>query len=170
MGSPSIAFQLAVAYFSPQPIPSHLPGLTQYAVQICSTGQQVVTPGGLIYAAAQSKISPVTRSAVTAAYLQQAGRSPWRITALVLEGSAWVATALLEGGVVKVKEKYRAALPVFAGGIRTVTTLVKAEVPPGTIPDNLIPPLVQIPAGGCVELVMFAKELAVEVPFTVQVQ
>jgi len=142
------------AHFSPQP--SILPGQTEYAVTTCST-EAVTLSGGLVWAAATPTISPVTRANVLSVAKQATNMSWQRKVLMGIEFASYGVAAAASGQYVKIKE---IPGPVWAGigvALRTATTLVNQNVPAFDMPDNYLPPLMQIPAGACLEYSMFAS-------------
>lgn len=148
---PSLA-EIAIEFVE-QPV-KPLPGITQYAVFTCNSGESLARlSGGLVYkqAAAQG-ISGVTRSALLARSRRAEKLSWQRRTALALEYAAWLGSGLAATEVIRIREDlYKALLPGGALSLRTITTAIGSETPTFSVPDDMVPPFLEVSPNQCVE-------------------
>ena len=139
--------------FVKQPV-EPLPGIAQYAVFVCNNeASPTRLSGGVVYRdASKQGISGVTRSALLTLARRRSEMSWQRRSALALEYGAWVLSGLVATEVVNVREDlYKAILPTGALSLRTITTAVKQREPTFEIPDDMLPPFVEVNPEQCAE-------------------
>lgn len=142
--------------FIPQP-PS-LPALDQYTIIVCNKTDATMTVsyGQVAIEAMVQGIPLVSRVNLLAEMERTQRKSPERKLILALEAGAWIATGLMTTETIKIKERWKAALPGFAAILRIATTVAKQHVHERQLPSDLVPSLFQVPAGGCQEYTVFS--------------
>ena len=138
-------------HFAPQP--SNLPGADQYAVTVCQDGKATNMSAGKVYEAAISyDVSPLTNSTVLDLGKRATKNSMARKVALVLEVAGGLATGFMVGGIIDFEEPWiKATIPSIPIGLRTITTLTSERIPHFDLPDNMLPPMFQVPEAGCTQ-------------------
>lgn len=129
-----------------------VPGLTLYSVRACNVSPQPVAlaAAALFGDAARQGFHLATYTAIQRAVVAQDAMS-WQRKALVaIELSGGLLTALMATDAIKIEERYKAAIPVVAGGLALAQRYIKA--PKTEVPADLIPAAgVTLAPGTCAE-------------------
>lgn len=142
-----------VNYFTPS---GGFTGMWQrIGVRICNTTAAVrqQTAADFSRAAAQSGIRLATNAELLRAGAKADSMSWQRGVLLAVELAGWTTSALMASDLIKIKEAYKPAIPLFSGALRLTTTLVKA--PKFELPSDPRPAIVQLDAGACGDFTVF---------------
>jgi hypothetical protein len=144
--------------FVPQAV-SRVPGLSEYRVYISdNTGQPLQVRAAVVMATAlQQGIATLGYVGLQTWINTLNHRSPAHWASITIEVMSWTLTAIEGAQLVKFKERWATALPpVLAGGLTLSRTILEREHKDLQVPNDLIPPLIAVPASGEVDYAIFA--------------
>lgn len=138
----------AQVYFTPSS--EWLGPFQRIGVARCNAGQQplVVSQADIRREAAGSGITVATAAEVLTQAAAADRRSWQRSVLLGIEAAGWLSTALIGSDLVRIRERWKGAIPVITGSLRLVTTAIQR--PAFTAPDP-IPSFLRIGPGECWE-------------------
>ncbi len=168
------------ASFSPQPgavtqsAYGRLPGLTAYQVLVCNRGTAAATvQGAQVYRTAQTRLATVTRSYVMSTVLAGEKRHPLRIVMLGITYGGAAASVAANTEALSANKTWRAALPVGTVAANLASAALKKEIPQGRLEQldrEMLPPVLQLAPGACMEHLIFAGTRSDENPFAAEVR
>lgn len=132
------------------PQPSSVPGLTEYEAVIGNNTQAPIrmTAAEIKVKAFHSGIALATYTNVLKAIEDANGRSPFRYAGIVLEVTGWAGAVLITSDTIKINERWKVLFPTVAGGLTFARTLINRERRDVALPQNLLPPIFDVPPGG----------------------
>lgn len=142
--------------FSEQPF-SRIPGLREVRVYV-SDSKPTQVPGMRIVVEAMKQGYRVYSYPSLTAYVQDWNRRSWlRWVGIGLEISGWVITSAQASDVIKIRERWKAAIPAVTGAMTVARTYYDREYQPVEIPADMMQPLIAVPVGQAVEFSVFAQ-------------
>jgi len=143
--------------FAPQPF-SRIPGLQEYRVYVAAPDNLPLQVQGMkVILEAMKQGIRVYSYPNLAAYVADANRrSVPHYIGIACEIGGWTMTAAQSTDVVKIREKYKAAIPLVTAAMTLTRTLMDRNHPPIAIPADLMQPLIAVPAGTAVDFSVFA--------------
>lgn len=145
--------------FAPQPF-SRIPGLQEYRVYVAAPENQPMQVQGMkvMLEAIHQNIRMYSYVNLRAYVDDYNRRSIPHYIGIVFEIGGWTMTAAQSTDVVKIREKYKAAIPLVTAAMTLTRTLMDRNHPPITIPADLMQPLMAVPAGQAIEFALFAPQ------------
>lgn len=123
-----------------------------YGIRACnSSASDMRATASMLFTALEAQhIRLATYSEIQQAVTDQKGLSWQRKALLAISITGGVTTALMSTDQIKIKEQYKAAIPLFSAGLALAQQFIRE--PAVSAPDNLIPAAgVSLPAGACAE-------------------
>lgn len=144
--------------FAPQPF-SRVPGLSEYRVYVAAPEGQPMQVYGMrvmLEGAKQNiRIYSYRNLQAYIAYYNQ--RSLLRWLGIGMEAAGWTLTSLQAGDVVKIKERWKAAVPAASGVLTLARTYYDREYKQVLVPSDLMQPLMAVPAGQVIDFAVWAQ-------------
>ena len=142
--------------FSEQPF-SRIPGTREVRVYV-SSGQAAQVQGMRVVVEGMKQGFRIYSYPALAAYVQDWNRRSWlRWAGIGMEITGWVVTSAQASDAIKIRERWKAAIPAVTGAMTVARTYYDREYQPVTVPTDLMQPLIAVPAGQAVEFSVFAQ-------------
>jgi hypothetical protein len=144
--------------FSPQPT-SRIPGLSEYRVYVSALeGQPMQVKAMQIIVEGLHQNVRIYSYASLQNYVATANkRSIPHYIEIGLEVVGWTVTAAQASDFLKIKESWKAVFPLVTGAMTLTRTIMDREHRPVETPNDLMQPLIAVPAGGAVDFAVFAQ-------------
>ena len=165
-GTLSSAVVASIPVFAAPPTPnmtfvgqsSCIPGLEQFAVIVQNTGDSSATIRAsdvMVQAKAQGGIEMATYTSVLRAIEEANQRSVFRYMGIALEIGGYALAALSAGDLIKIRERWKAAIPAVSAGLTLTRTFVNRERRDVALPNDVIPPIFTLLPGESVSYSIF---------------